>query len=48
MDFNILHKSNMIIWLEGYTDVDWAGYKAEHGPNRLNKQVGQSGIYLVG
>ena len=29
MDYDILYKSVTQIWLEGYTDVDWAGYKAD-------------------
>ena len=29
MDHNILYKSATLIQLEGYTDVDWANYKAD-------------------
>ena len=29
MDFGILYKSATLIRLEGYTDADWASYKAD-------------------
>ena len=29
MDFGIMYKSNVIIQLEGYTDADWADFKAD-------------------
>ena len=29
MDCGILYKTTMPIRLEGYTDIDWAGYKAD-------------------
>ena len=29
MDYNILYKSAKSIWLKGYTDADWVGYKAD-------------------
>ena len=29
MDYSIMYRSNTTIRLEGYTDVDWAGYKAD-------------------
>ena len=29
MDYGIVYKSNTPIQLEGYTDADWAGYKAD-------------------
>ena len=29
MDYNILYNSATPIWLEGYTDADWAYYKAD-------------------
>ena len=31
MDSGILYKTAMPIRLEGYTDADWAGYKADRG-----------------
>ena len=32
MDCGILYKTAMPIPLEGYTDADWAGYKADRRP----------------
>ena len=29
MDYGIAYKSHTIIQLRGYTDADWAGYKAD-------------------
>ena len=29
MDYDIVYKSNAPIRLEGYTDADWAGYRAD-------------------
>ena len=29
MDFSIIYKSDTIIWLKGYTDANWVGYKAD-------------------
>ena len=29
MDYDIMYKSNAITRLEGYTNADWAGYKAD-------------------
>ena len=45
MNYDIMYKSNTVIQLEGYTDVNWVGYKADrHSTSRFVFSISSGAI----